>query len=408
MAPAPAAVAGLDPTSSVNSALDEPKTTAGIGGAVANVGNALPGEGGNGGGVGNFLTSELGSIFGIGAATTASTSTSRTSSISSASRTTSSTKSSSATSSKSTTSSTTSRTTSTTSTRSTTSTTSISSSSSNTPRVINTPSTPPVTPTLPTTTSPANTNSPTALGNANAAGSATTGGLSQPAMIGIIVGSAVVGIFIILFVLRKLCLSRRRRERIQWEAGLATYNAPKSAGSSEKVEAEVSRRLNANVVTPLAPLPAAFPRQPQPPLSPTSNITKRPTADMIRPMQRPMPPPSMTSMVGPYPVFTPSTSPPQKRISSGNSVQPGSLYSVAPPPPSLSPAQGVFKNVLTTYSPQLPDELPLTIGERVRVIEVYEDGWAMVERVGPGPTGGMLEKGVAPAECLGLAPPGRR
>jgi len=227
-------------------------------------------------------------------------------------------------------------------------------------------------------------------------------------MIGIIVGAAAVGIFIVLFVLRKLCLARRRRDRVQWEESLGSYNAPKRAGPNEKVEAEVARRLNANVVAPLAPLPAAMPRQqPSAPRSPTSNVTKRPMADMGRPVQirTPAPPPIAQNMVGPYPVFAPRSSPPQpNRLSGGPVPPPKSMYAVALPPPSLAPSQGTFKTVLTTYSPQLPDELPLTIGERIRVIEVFEDGWAMVERVGPGASGGMMEKGVVPAECLGLGP----
>ncbi|KZP01040.1 hypothetical protein CALVIDRAFT_559699 [Calocera viscosa TUFC12733] len=405
MAPAPAAVTGLDPnsvSSSVTSALDEPKTTAGLGAAVANV---LPAQAGgnNGGGIGGFLTSELGSILGDGGG---QTSTSAKATTTSASRTTTSAKASTTSTTSSSTSRTTSTTSSTTSSPSTTSTTTTTSSSMNTARVLNTQSTSSLILTFPTTSSSVPTTSPTALDNANT-GSATTSGLSQPAMIGIIAGAGAVAIFIILFVLRKLCLARRRRERVQWEAGLATYNAPKQAGSNEKVEAEVARRLNANVVAPLAPLPPSMPRQPQPPRSPTSNVTKRPTADMVRPYQvrAPMPPPSTMAMVGAYPVFSASSSPPQKRISADSNIPPSSSrYAVAPPPPSLSPAQGVFKNVLTTYSPQLPDELPLTIGERVRVIEVYEDGWAMVERVGPGPAGGMMEKGVVPAECLGISP----
>jgi len=52
----------------------------------------------------------------------------------------------------------------------------------------------------------------------------------------------------------------------------------------------------------------------------------------------------------------------------------------------------------------MQDELPLTVGERLRVIEVFEDGWAMVERAGMS-RGGMPERGVVPVECLGMNGP---
>jgi len=59
--------------------------------------------------------------------------------------------------------------------------------------------------------------------------------------------------------------------------------------------------------------------------------------------------------------------------------------------------------------PSLPDELSISNGEQVRILSVYDDGWALCERVSNG------EKGVVPQECLemvkqpstgALAPPG--
>jgi hypothetical protein len=48
--------------------------------------------------------------------------------------------------------------------------------------------------------------------------------------------------------------------------------------------------------------------------------------------------------------------------------------------------------------PSLPDELSISNGEQVRVLSVYDDGWALCEKVTSG------EKGVVPQECLDKVP----
>lgn len=51
--------------------------------------------------------------------------------------------------------------------------------------------------------------------------------------------------------------------------------------------------------------------------------------------------------------------------------------------------------VAGVYVPSLSDELPIRLGETIRMIEEYEDEWCLVQRVGR-----TEEKGVVPRFCL--------
>ena len=49
----------------------------------------------------------------------------------------------------------------------------------------------------------------------------------------------------------------------------------------------------------------------------------------------------------------------------------------------------------------LSDELSVRRGEEVRVLKLFEDGWALVEKACHGGDGAQdAERGVIPAECL--------
>lgn len=53
-------------------------------------------------------------------------------------------------------------------------------------------------------------------------------------------------------------------------------------------------------------------------------------------------------------------------------------------------------SVVTTFTPSLEDELPIKIGDTVRMLEEYRDGWCLVQRVG------RIDapKGAVPRFCL--------
>lgn len=51
--------------------------------------------------------------------------------------------------------------------------------------------------------------------------------------------------------------------------------------------------------------------------------------------------------------------------------------------------------VVALYIPSLSDELPIRLGETIRMVEEYEDEWCLVQRVGR-----TEERGVVPRFCL--------
>ncbi|KAF8447761.1 hypothetical protein L210DRAFT_3527126 [Boletus edulis BED1] len=53
--------------------------------------------------------------------------------------------------------------------------------------------------------------------------------------------------------------------------------------------------------------------------------------------------------------------------------------------------------VKCTFVPTLPDELSITTGERILVLEQYDDGWDLCANV-------RGERGMVPRDCLEHAP----
>ncbi|KAJ7264887.1 hypothetical protein B0H12DRAFT_1011510 [Mycena haematopus] len=53
-------------------------------------------------------------------------------------------------------------------------------------------------------------------------------------------------------------------------------------------------------------------------------------------------------------------------------------------------------DVVNAFTPTLEDELPIQPGDTVRLIEEYQDGWALVQRIG------RIDapKGVVPRTCI--------
>jgi hypothetical protein len=52
--------------------------------------------------------------------------------------------------------------------------------------------------------------------------------------------------------------------------------------------------------------------------------------------------------------------------------------------------------VAAAYTPTLPDELRVTVGDTVRLLQEYKDGWGFVQYVGKIDS----PKGVVPMVCL--------
>ncbi|KAJ2928412.1 hypothetical protein H1R20_g8674, partial [Candolleomyces eurysporus] len=52
------------------------------------------------------------------------------------------------------------------------------------------------------------------------------------------------------------------------------------------------------------------------------------------------------------------------------------------------------------FQPTLSDELQVAVDDRVAVLEVFDDGWATVQKLQDGPGGSAQQKGLIPIACL--------
>ncbi|CAL1716297.1 unnamed protein product [Somion occarium] len=66
---------------------------------------------------------------------------------------------------------------------------------------------------------------------------------------------------------------------------------------------------------------------------------------------------------------------------------------------------GTARKVRQTFNPVLPDELVISVGERVTMVNSFDDGWCIVGRDG---MGGTVELGAVPAWCFIKPAPGLR
>lgn len=55
------------------------------------------------------------------------------------------------------------------------------------------------------------------------------------------------------------------------------------------------------------------------------------------------------------------------------------------------------QTVRRPFFPQLQDEMQVIIGDSVRIVQIFDDGWALVEKVSPTP---QCDLGLIPLECL--------
>jgi len=83
---------------------------------------------------------------------------------------------------------------------------------------------------------------------------------------------------------------------------------------------------------------------------------------------------------------------------------PAKGYNGLPAPSRASPASGSLPPesaaVVCTFIPTLPDELSIMVGETIRILSEYDDGWALCSNA-------RGEIGMVPLECLfhrGLPP----
>lgn len=198
----------------------------------------------------------------------------------------------------------------------------------------------------PTNTHP--TPTPSSL-DATAASANTHKGLSGGAIGGIVAVLLIAVIAVSIFVVRKTLLRRRKNKRTTWSAGV--FPKPEQ----EAVMFEKPTTFS-STFSPPPPLP-------EKPYTPVA----------------PMPPPMSYN----NPVTPISTT-----------LQP----SLGAPAVSLTPASASSHVAIVrcTFIPSLPDELSISTGEIIRVLNEYDDGWALCANE-------RGEQGVVPLECLDRA-----
>ncbi|KAF8197510.1 hypothetical protein BJ912DRAFT_953627 [Pholiota molesta] len=211
---------------------------------------------------------------------------------------------------------------------------------------------------LPPSATPSTTSSPGHKGNnADAQDdlSTSSASLSGGAIAGIVIACLIFVAVVLIFFLRKRFIQRRRKRATgTWTRRSGTFN-PASLGfrtsNEPKIEPFQSFRQGENENHPI-------PNVTPPPMamnSPTTPYTNSPTSSFTR---------------------YPSTA--------------GGAPSTTQSPLNMSP---FLATVVCTFVITLPDELSITIGEKMRVLAEYDDGWALCMK-----TNG--EQGMVPLECL--------
>ncbi|KAF9014165.1 hypothetical protein BDQ17DRAFT_445541 [Cyathus striatus] len=201
---------------------------------------------------------------------------------------------------------------------------------------------------------------------------AETSKLPAGAIVGVVIACFLLLVASVIVIFRK----RSVRNRIKLRGFWANRNTPLPTDkgiSSEKY-----------------PFPAAFSPTVQPPANPISSWNSGGADNNILTNKAPITQPRV-----PVPRFIATPPPIMPAALEERSVSPGpkrgsKLNVVAASLPPLSPF-GV--TVKYTFYTSLLDELQITVGERVRILAEYDDGWGLC-------VNSRGEQGVIPLECI--------
>jgi hypothetical protein len=176
-----------------------------------------------------------------------------------------------------------------------------------------------------------------------------------------------------VFLFRRHSLAKRQRRRNTWGAGLYPQAPPTSSfGSTERAYEEAR-------VAGMAPNAYAAAPPPQPPMmqfTPAPPMAPPPMMSMAPPPQAYNSPAMLTPNMSPYSAIGPGA--PMGGFGAGAIV------------PSGAAAQASVK---CSFVPSMPDELPISAGEPIRLLAEYDDGWALCENT-------RGEQGMVPLDCL--------
>ncbi|KAF6763727.1 hypothetical protein DFP72DRAFT_481920 [Ephemerocybe angulata] len=197
--------------------------------------------------------------------------------------------------------------------------------------------------------------------------------MSTGVLLGVIILCLFLVIAVVIFFVRRRYVRRRQKLRKGWKNSKLSRRLSDGLGQNERkapllpTEHVQTFMRNSNPSNPSRPS-IAFMALPSP--------SETPVALSIS-----APPPSFGNETA---AFAPPTS---KRQPSPLSKPP--IYG----PPITTTLSQPISTVVSTFITTLPDELSITIGEAIRVLAEYDDGWALCLK----PNG---QQGMVPMECL--------
>ena len=192
-------------------------------------------------------------------------------------------------------------------------------------------------------------------------------GLSVGAFVGIVVLCLAIFFGGLFFLIRRRYVKRRKELRKGWSRSKGSQFAPLADPLTEQ---KGLYGLPSNIQKPSTTTmsSAAVPPQLRMPGRPPSSYG----SDYVQ-------------YVSPAAVVKQSPSP----TSSNSKVAKSPTYG----PPSTTSPSSSLATVISTFITTLPDELAIIVGESVRVLAEYDDGWALC-------LNGRGEQGMIPMECL--------
>ena len=180
-----------------------------------------------------------------------------------------------------------------------------------------------------------------------------------------------------------------------------------SAGSDHSQYLIVHHRNSTNpdpqVSTPMSVRPFspsesfAFPKPPEPVAPGSGSVSvagssSRPTSNATSVTLPPPLPPGLSSIPSLMPLVVSNTAlPPSSTTNPFEDL-------TTPTINNSSYSDISVKVVRRPFEPTLPDELAVKLGDRVRVLHTFDDGWGLIEKVER--DGREGERGVIPMDCL--------
>ena len=211
-------------------------------------------------------------------------------------------------------------------------------------------------------------------------------GLSGGSIAGITIASVIVGVALIAFCVRKVYLRRRDLQRASLSGQYAFEGAEsrreskipsRSPGTKENPAGSRDDTQRASSISPFDARGQSVYLTSSGILSPTGSQPSTPISHVS--YVAPAPPPASYNNPGNIAAL------PTARVAAG----PGTDVNTTGPPIGIQPVA----TIKCSFVPTLPDELSISTGERVRVINRFDDGWALCENGGG-------EQGMVPQDCL--------